>query len=284
MTNAKADVKEKERATMVGFGGKHNHSDMIYYHFGSQNCDPGYAFGPSVRNNYLIHYVRSGKGIFRSCGKEHVLRQGQGFLIVPGDITYYQADLDDPWHYSWIGFDGLKAQSILQQANLSEQSPIFTINNHAAMLQCFDMMEEAQKFTYGRETRLVSGVYLFLSHIMEYADGERSEKTGDPKALYIKTSIEYIEKNFSRKMTIQELADYIGLNRSYLCAIFKEAVHVSPQQYLVRFRMEHACELLGNRSLSIGDVSRSVGYDDPFVFSKMFAKIKGAAPSEYRKS
>jgi AraC-like DNA-binding protein len=269
---------------VLGVGGNHNHSDIIYYFSKSQDCDPGHAYGPSVRNNYIIHYVRSGQGIFRSCGKEYALRQGDGFLVAPGVITYYEADYNDPWRYSWVGFNGLKAQSLLQQANLSAESPIFSISNHEAMVRCFDMLEQAQTLTHGRETLLVGGVYGFLATIMEYAEGERAETDGNQKEVYVKSSIEYIEKNFSRKMTIRELADYIGLNRSYLYAIFKEAVHISPQQYLVRVRMEQACELLENRMLSVGDVSRSVGYDDPFVFSKMFAKVKGAAPSEYRKS
>jgi AraC-like DNA-binding protein len=272
----------KSKAITMNLG-LHNHSDLIYFYSGSQNCAPGHAYGPSVRNNYLIHYVRSGKGIFRSGSKEYALQQGQGFLISSDEVAYYKADPYDPWHYSWVCFDGLKAESILRQANLSTQTPIFAMKDHGVMLQSFNMLEEAKKLSYGREMRLVSGLYLFLSHILEYAEGERAEKTADPKALYIKSSIEYIEKNFSRKMAIQELADYIGLNRSYLCAIFKEALQISPQEYLVRFRMEHACALLGNRSLSVGDVARSVGYDDPFNFSKMFTKVKGAAPREYRK-
>lgn len=269
---------------MSGAGGIHKHSDLMYYFSGSEDCEPGHSYGPSIRNLYLIHYVRDGRGIFRVNGVEYELQQGEGFLIVPGVITYYRADQNDPWCYSWVGFNGLKAQSLLQQANLSETSPIFKINRHEAIIRCFDAFEQGQWFTHGREAALVSGVYLFLATIMEYSEAGRAEREGNPKEVYVKMSVDYIEKNFSRKMTIQELADYIGLNRSYLCTIFKEAVHVSPQQYLVQYRMNQACELLKNRMLSVGDVSRSVGYDDPFVFSKMFTRLKGTAPSEYRKA
>lgn len=265
-------------------GGKHNHSDLVFYYSGSEDCTPGHAYGPAVRDNYLIHYVRSGQGIFRTGNSVYTLRQGQGFLICPGVVTYYQADQIDPWSYSWVGFDGLKAESNLRYANVTGDVPIFTLKEESGMIDCFAMLEEAKKLSHGRELRLLSGLYYFFSHLTEYTAGERTVNTADQKQLYVKASIEYIEKNYSRKMTIQELANYIGLNRSYFCAVFKDVAHVSPQEYLVNFRMERACELLADLALTVGDVARSIGYDDPLVFSKMFTKVIGTAPREYRKA
>jgi YesN/AraC family two-component response regulator len=67
-------------------------------------------------------------------------------------------------------------------------------------------------------------------------------------------------------------------------AIFKEYFNTSPQNYLINFRINKACNLMKNPNLSIGEISRSVGYDDPFLFSKMFKKIKGIPPRIYRKN
>jgi YesN/AraC family two-component response regulator len=89
--------------------------------------------------------------------------------------------------------------------------------------------------------------------------------------------------NYSRKMTISELARSIGLDRSYLGSIFKEQLSTSLQNYLKNYRMDKACELMKNETLSIGDISRSVGYDDPLLFSKLFRKCKGVSPREYRR-
>ncbi|GGD60825.1 AraC family transcriptional regulator [Paenibacillus nasutitermitis] len=257
-------------------------SNLEYYYSGSERCAPGHSYGPAVRQYYLIHYVRSGRGIFRVSGKEHSLRAGQIFLINPGDVTYYQADLTDPWHYSWIAFHGLEAATNLRQANLTAESPVMALA-HVNFMSCFEMLEDAKKLSEGRELRLTGGVYIFLSSLLEAASGKYAQPLPKPRGQYVRAAIEFTEKNFSRHMTIEELASYIGLNRSYLCAIFKEETQLSPQQYLIRYRMERACELLENESLSIGDISRSVGYDDPLVFSKMFTKLKGMSPREYRK-
>lgn len=259
------------------------HADLVFYYSGSERCAPGHAYGPAVRHYYLIHYVRSGRGMFRAAGAEHALQAGQLFLISPGQVTYYRADRSEPWHYSWIGFNGLKAASCLRQANLTAETPVLTLAEQAGVRGCFELLEEAKKLSDGRELRLTGGVYLFLSFLLECAAGGRGQPQAAPRDLYVQAAIEYMVKNFSRRMSIEELAAYIGLNRSYLCAIFKEETQLSPQQYLIRYRMERACELLVDRTLSVGDVARSVGYDDPLVFSKMFARQHGISPRDYRK-
>jgi YesN/AraC family two-component response regulator len=66
--------------------------------------------------------------------------------------------------------------------------------------------------------------------------------------------------------------------------IFKEYLNISPKEYLIRLRIDVAKELLSNKALSIGDISRSVGYSDQFVFSKTFKKITGLSPEKFRQS
>jgi len=90
--------------------------------------------------------------------------------------------------------------------------------------------------------------------------------------------------NYSRDISVMELARHIGLDRSYLCSLFKEYLKVSPREYLIKYRMDKACELMKNPSLSISDVARSVGYSDPLGFSKMFKKVKGCSPKAYRET
>ena len=84
-------------------------------------------------------------------------------------------------------------------------------------------------------------------------------------------------------MTISELARSIGLDRSYLGSIFKEQLSTSLQNYLKNYRMDKACELMKNETLSIGDISRSVGYDDPLLFQSCSGNAREFPPREYRR-
>ena len=73
---------------------------------GREICAPGHTFGPAVRRYTLIHYVMSGKGTYRVGGETYHVEAGEAFRILPGEITVYSADSDDPWTYRWVGFDG----------------------------------------------------------------------------------------------------------------------------------------------------------------------------------
>ena len=105
-----------------------------------------------------------------------------------------------------------------------------------------------------------------------------------PKMNTKKNAVAYIQTNYSRKFSVKEVSKFIGLNRSYLGAIFKEQTGLSIQDFITDFRIDKAKKLLSDMSMSVGDVSRSVGYDDPLAFSKLFKKNVGVSPNAYRKN
>lgn len=262
-----------------------DHTDLDMYQCGTEICNPGHYYGPAVRDHFLVHYIHSGRGRFCIGEKVYSLQKGQGFLICPDIVTYYQADDEDPWHYSWVGFQGLKAESYLQQAGLNLDQPIFTCASEDFVNSCFTHMIEARSLREGREIRLLGYLYLFLSQLIEQHGKDKfSDRADTRKEIYIQKAIAYIGMNYSRKISISELSRHIGLDRSYLGSLFKEQLGVSPQSFLIHFRMKKACELIKSDSLTIGDISRSVGYDDPMLFSKVFKKHFGIPPREYRKN
>lgn len=259
-----------------------NYMDLNVYYCGMEDCRPGHSDGPAVKDHYLIHYVMGGKGIFQSQSKTYHLEKGQGFVIFPNIIAYYQADENEPWDYAWVGFQSLHAESYLKQANLTVENPIFQYDRDNYITDCFLQMIETNKMRKGREIRLLGYQYQFLSKLVEEAD--ENELTDDKKRQesYIEKALKFIQMNYSRKISITEISNYIGLDRSYLCSLFKEYLNVSPKEYLNNFRINKACELMYNNTLSIGDISRSVGYEDPLLFSKLFKNVRGQSPTEYR--
>jgi AraC-like DNA-binding protein len=261
-----------------------NHTDLNMYQCGTQKCEPGHYFGPAVRDHYLIHYISGGRGRFCVGDRTYHLHGNQGFLICPDIVTYYQADAEEPWSYSWVGFHGIKAEAYLRSAGLTMENPVFSCEGNDYAERCFSEMIAAKALQRGREIRLLGLLYLFLSQLIELNGKERfSDQSGSRKEIYIKKAIEYIEMNYSRRMSIAEVAQHIGLDRSYLGSVFRERLDTSPQAFLINYRMDKACELMKNEALSIGDISRSVGYEDPLLFSKIFRKLRYKSPREYRK-
>lgn len=80
-----------------------------------------------------------------------------------------------------------------------------------------------------------------------------------------------------------EIADYVGINRSYLYTLFKEQSGMSPKEYLTNFRITRAVQLLEITELSIESVAMSCGYQNTLGFSKIFKARMGVAPSVYKK-
>ena len=112
----------------------------------------------------------------------------------------------------------------------------------------------------------------------------REEKKMDNSLLYVKNVISYIQLKYSEAVKIDNIALSLGLNRSYLTRLFKNATGYSLQDYLLTYRMKMAVKLLAAESISINRIASSVGYSDTFTFSKAFKRHFGESPSDYRKN
>ncbi len=281
-TQVKPRIRKKYRIDKLA------HTDLNLYKCGFEECAPNHSWGPAIRDHFLIHYITHGQGVFKTQESTYRLNAGQGFLLCPNQIASYQADDRDPWSYYWVGFHGLKAEDYLQQAGLGDSQPVFSWNgdNHQ-LVDTFEQILSANELYRGRDIRLVGYLYVLLSEFVAKQPGtvfsdQNQEK--DPKESYVEQALSFMHKNYSQKISVSEIAVHVGLNRSYLYNLFRTYLQTSPQDYLVRYRIEKACNLLESSTYSIGEISRSVGYDDPLLFSKMFKKIRGVSPREYRKN
>ncbi|MEH7073427.1 response regulator [Neobacillus drentensis] len=105
----------------------------------------------------------------------------------------------------------------------------------------------------------------------------------DRKHEAVEKACTYIERNFSKDLTLQDVAEHVGMNPTYFSLLFKEEMKLSYIKYLTKLRMERAKELLqdGNK---VGDVSEKVGYHTYRHFSELFRKHVGVNPGQYRDS
>lgn len=255
-------------------------SNINIYHCGWEICRPNHSYGPAIRDHFLIHFVVDGQGKLCIDDKVYEIKKNEGFLICPDDITYYEAHESNPWNYLWIGFNGMKAAQYLREIGLDKNNPVLKPKDSEFIIYCLNKIIESSKIQRGKEVRMLGYLYLFLSKLIEESE---NKDVFNYKDEYINKAVEYIEMNYSRNITIKNIAEYLGLNRSYFSNIFKNSLKVSPQKFLIHYRVSKACELIKTHSnLSIGNIARSVGYSDQLVFSKTFKTVKGCSPSDYR--
>ena len=223
-----------------------------------------------------------GEGVFYSGEERYPIKQGQGFLIHPGKLTFYQADSVNPWSYLWVGIGGHDAEKYLRLAGLSARNPIFSCTQiDTAKSYILDMMKH-HALSAANEIYIQGILMQFLALLVEDAGCTVSPQQ-NTSSVYINQAISYIHKNYQNPLTVQEIADYLSLNRSYLTELFLKTVQLSPQQFLTRYRITKSEELLQSSSLSIQNIAYSCGYSSSFSFSKAFRKVNGLSPSEYRK-
>lgn len=229
---------------------------------GSEACACGHSFGPYVREYYLIHYVCRGKGVLRNSDGVHPVGPGQIFLIYPGQVTTYTADAQEPWEYIWVGFQGALAQSLRRLNDWVIPYPLDT----------FPRLLQAKERTAAREEYVAGLLFSMLSYLLEQEGGPSS---------YEKQAADYIRANYMRRVTVEALAEMVGLDRRYLTRRFKAKMGMTVQDFLIETRMEHAAEYL-RQGEPVAVAASLSGYGDAFHFSKMFKKRFGLPPQAYR--
>lgn len=253
--------------------------DIELYFCGSQVCPPSH-YRTGVRDYYLIHYITSGSGDFKANGKSFNLGKGDGFLICPHDTTTYIADKKNPWSYQWLAFHGTKAEHFISQVGLSKDKPIFSYTDDDCLKELLEKMEVVYKKEGINDFYQLSLLYKLFYVLMAHRKEEIVPiNKQDRTKKHLAKAVEFIGKNYSRKTSIEEMARYTGVSRKYLHATFVNQLGISPQQCLLQYRMEKACELISRNQLTVSEVAQSVGYEDPYLFSRMFKRLKGVAPS-----
>ncbi len=252
---------------------------------GSEQCRSSYVFGPYVRSSFVLHMIISGKGRLIRNGVTHQLSSGQAFLIFPGEENTYQADAWDPWNYMWVGFHGYQAEYIMAQAGFDRDHVVINCSNMQRLRQIMDQLIGLQDLTYVNELRRTSFLFELLSALVENNEklvpGSQKPKTANDT--YVDMAVNLLLEGAGDGVKVSDVAKRIGVSRNYLTTIFRERMGMSPQEFLLNYRMERAMSLLADTDNPIGLIAEAVGYSDSMSFSKAFRSRHGVSPSEYRK-
>ena len=264
-----------------------NFIDLGLYQFGWEHCEPSHSFGPAVRNHFLFHYVLSGTGtlIAENSKKESItysIKSGQGFMIFPNQICTYIADAQQPWEYVWIEFDGLRAKETVELSGLCVNTPVYKAKYKDIAQTMKNEMLYIVNHKEDSPFHLIGHLYLFIDSFIKSSAITQLKNSNNLRDFYIKESLSFIEQNFQNDITIEDIAACCGLNRSYFGKIFHEVLGKSPQEFLISYRMTKATELLKLTSLSIAEISSTVGYSNQLHFSRAFKKIYGISHRQWR--
>lgn len=247
------------------------------YYGGWEICCPMHTFGPAIQQHYLVHYVTRGKGRLWMNDTCYVIEKDTMFLIRPGITCVYQADKDDPWEYCWICIDGYDVENMLNNSGFDKVNLLFFDKSNGevrdAMLNFIFYFSKYKNNEY----MLLSRLYNIFGHM------KIQMKKQQAKSIHVERAIDYIYENYSKNISVTDIAEYLGIDRTYLYRLFKEEYNMSPQKYLLNFRLKTAMNKLEGGNMSIADIAYNCGFNDASAFCHQFKKVYKDTPLNYRR-
>lgn len=244
-------------------------ADIIPVRAGYQSCAPGFSFGPVVRDSFTIQYVYSGRGTVYKGNSKFNLSPSQCFILRPGETFRLQADVLDPWTYIWIGF-----RTKLEISELYQQDVITGKDFENLFLSIANCNKPANR---PLEPLLLSYIWKLLFLFQQR--NTPTEKTYKKAEEYVEMACLLIHSNYA-STSVQQLAQTLHLNRSYLSRIFKEVTGISIQSYLTNTRLQAARSLI-LQDYTVSQASAMVGYSDIASFSRAFKNYYKMSPKQY---
>lgn len=283
-----------------------NCNDLSIVEIGKQKCPPCNTYGPAIRQNYIFHYVISGKGSFHSSTSKKSTDSsvpwkdepsspytevcaGEGFLIEPGSIHMYSADAEDPWHYMWIEFNGFFASQYLKACNINNKDFIYrpkdyTVHTSQQILTHLNAIFENPGAS---KTFILGHLHLFFDALASNAKTDTLALTpihwNTAGNIYLDEAIRYITNYYPEIRSLEEISDFCKISKSHLGRLFREHFHTSLQNFLIQYRLQKAQELLATTNLPIYEIAAKVGYQSELNLLRAFKKQFGISPKDFRK-
>lgn len=258
--------------------------DICLITCGFEQCDKGVLYGSSVKDCYCIHAVQSGTGTLHINGQELHPKGGQLFLLKEGEFAEYMADEENPWRYCWVGFKGDEAKDLCERIGFTDG--IYCIDSRVEISEFYDLiyrMHEKPEMNYVNDLRRRGLLLEFLALAISSGTGTERPQMQNRNApeVYVKLAAEFIRHNYGT-ITVNDAVEYVGFSRSYFSTLFRQQMGMSLQEYLMKCRIQGSKDLLEKTELSVQEIARRAGYDNPMNFSRAFKGSCGVSPMNYR--
>ena len=270
-------------------------TDLNIYYCGKRIKTENHSYGPQVRDHFLLVYIKEGTATLTIGNRCFDLCAGQLLCMFPGEKIYYKAN-DCLWSNLWVGVYGNQAEYYLKNLGITRKYPIYTCPRPHETEKIIDEIIVSADINnaYGN-IKTIAKLYDFFSSLYDKSAGRFSDNvsvfdiidtheiTYLSENIYIREAENYIRFHYDNEISINSLASLLNLSAEYFSRLFKSETGMTPQNMVIKYRMEKACRLLSSTSLSINEISACIGIHDQRYFSKLFKKRFGCSPTEYRK-
>jgi AraC family transcriptional regulator, arabinose operon regulatory protein len=244
-----------------------------------------YRERPEGAAEHILIYCVGGAGWVEVAGQRQTVQPGEA-LIIPAQTPHaYAADADTPWSIHWVHFAGLEGDYFARLAPANRYVIAVDPSCAARVEALFEQGYAAYAEGFGLP-RLIHCAKL-LHHLLAelcYNNLAFSSTTRTHRFHSLEPTLAFLRQNLHRSLTLAEMAHHAGLSESHFSHTFRAQTSHSPMDYFIGLKMQHACTLLTLSPLAVKEIAEEVGYRDPYYFSRLFKRVMGVSPTEYRAS
>lgn len=254
---------------------------------GQEFCSPHKCAENRTKNYgyYSLHFVMYGQGILRSGDKTYKLSPGFAFLLYKGEEYEYYPDSKNPWSYFWIDLVSEHPEEFFSCLGFSKENPVIKINQMKDLMPILKELYQSYSQRLNGDITYYGYLMLIIDRLLANNSNSYPIDTNVLSFKRIRDILIYMNNNYRTDLTPKDIGNKFNISYGTLMSTFRSEIDMAPMEYLGRFRISKACEMLReDNDLSIGEIAAIVGYMDQRYFSRLFKKIKGVTPTEYLNS
>jgi len=231
--------------------------------------------------NFLFYCV-DGHGWYKIGDKRYEVGPNE-FFILPQHIEHaYGSTEEHPWSIYWMHFGGSLLPNFNMMPVVQQHFKPRAVRNSSDMAAMFSRIYQTLELGYSIDNLLFANMCLSHFITLFIYNEKHFMAPASANTDCIDSAILFMQEHINENITLNELSHRYNYSPSRFSSLFKQKTGYAPIDYFIQMKMQKASQHLGITDKSIKDIALSMGFDDPYYFSKRFTKVMGLSPSKYR--
>ena len=284
---------------------KHRLTDGLYpVSLGITQANNNYKLQHDNSHCHRLIYCLSGAGKLYYQGKEKIIERGD--LVIINANTPFNFTLEKSKHIAakishsekqlsnrdskatnnivyWINFTGTLAQDFADRLLMKMDNGVAHVGVLNNIVGDFDHLLALGARGY-TATNVIHAVHILQQALSFLALQLRLTMFNNSSSFDLEAVEALMRNSLHQELSLDTLAHYSQLSKFHFAKKFKELTDSSPIQHFINMKIQHACSQLDNSDIAIKDIASGLGYSDPYYFSRLFKKLVGISPKQYRDS
>lgn len=233
-------------------------------------------------DDYLIIYCLDGEGKLTVNKQIHIVKAGDIICLPKGVAHAYKASETTPWTIYWVHFSGDKSEDFIDYLAINSNNYVFPLGIHSRLTSDFESLLECRQYSYNINAFVHTASLLrqILTHIAQLQPLAKQQAAHN---FDLERVHSLMQARVHEQLELEALAEAVSLSKFHFIKKYKELTGTTPINHFIHLKVERACHLLDVTTKSINEISFAVGYEDAYYFSRIFKKIMGISPSQYRR-